>query len=90
MIRCLARCCVAVAVLLALNVAHSRTYSRGVPYPACLQFIADTAERLKQAPINIVETSEIRVVRFRTADGSILMTCSRPDEKLTMTESAKR
>jgi len=42
------------------------------------------------APINVVETSDVRIVRFLTSDGSVLISCSRPDRKMVVTISLKR
>lgn len=51
-----------------------------------LNFIRDTSAQLGVA-INIAETSELRMVKFLTADASVLVTCSNPDRKMVMTVS---
>ncbi|MEP2781444.1 MAG: hypothetical protein ABJL33_15430 [Hyphomicrobiales bacterium] len=54
-------------------------------FTSCLKYIQDVAEELNFTPENIVETSDARIVRFPTNDGSglsILITCSKPDKKL--------
>ena len=53
----------------------------------CGKVIQRTAEQLGTTPINIVETTDLRMVRFPTVDGSVLVTCSRPDEKMVLTVS---
>jgi hypothetical protein len=56
-------------------------------FESCLLLIRKTAAKLGVAPTNIVETDILRVVRFPTNDGSgqsILVTCSKPDEKLVI------
>lgn len=53
----------------------------------CQLMIRQTAVNLGQAPINIVETSMLHIVRFVTNDGSndsVLVTCSKPDNKAMM------
>ena len=59
-------------------------------FEACLASIRDLATQLAIAPINIVETDEIRMVRFCTTDGSVLVTCSMPDQKRAVTTSPHR
>jgi hypothetical protein len=62
-----------------------------VSFAACLAYIRGVASDLGTAPINIVETTDLRIVRFRTNDGSgtsFLVTCSRPDMKLTVNQSS--
>lgn len=59
-------------------------------FQSCLAIIRSTATNLGVAPINIVETKELRVVRFPTDDGSgksILVTCSKPDGLMIINES---
>ena len=63
--------------------------SKAMSFEDCLKVIRDTATSLGVAPINIAETSELRMVRFPTADGSVLVTCSKPDRKMVMTVSKK-
>lgn len=63
--------------------------SKSMSYEECLQVIQRTATQLSVAPINIVETTVMRMVRFPTNDGSVLVTCSEPDQKLIMTISDK-
>lgn len=63
--------------------------SEPMSFEACLQVIQRTATQLGVAPINITETTDIRIVRFPTSDGSVLVTCSRPDRKMVMTVSKK-
>ena len=59
-------------------------------FETCLARIRSVASSLGVAPINIVETNEVRIVRFPTNDGSgksILVTCSRPDRQMLINES---
>jgi hypothetical protein len=61
-----------------------QSYKRNVDFPSCLKFIRDQAVQLGQSPINIVETNDLRIVRFLARDSSILVKCNRLDETLTM------
>ena len=42
------------------------------------------------APVNIVETDTVRMIRIPTVDGSVLVTCSRDDQKMILTKSSGR
>jgi hypothetical protein len=59
-------------------------------FDKCVATIQLTANRLGIAPINVVETTILRIVRFKTNDGSgksLLVTCSKPDRKMVINES---
>ena len=61
--------------------------SESMSFNECLRVIQRTAENLGLAPKNIVETKDLRMVRFLTSEGSVLVTCSRPDQKMVITLS---
>lgn len=63
------------------------TVTKTMDFQVCLQTVQSMATELGVAPINIVETTALRVVRFNTSDGSVLVTCSKPDNKLVMVQS---
>ena len=65
--------------------AATETQTQYIGFDQCLRVIRDIAARLGMAPINIVETNVLRMVRFVTSDGSVLVTCSRPDRKMVIT-----
>jgi hypothetical protein len=67
--------------------AEPTSESRPMKSEACLYMIQKTADSLGVAPINIVETTILRIVRFNTVDGSVLVTCSKPDQKMVITKS---
>jgi hypothetical protein len=64
--------------------------AKTMPFDQCLRLIRQAGTQLGIPPINIVETNDLRVTRFCTIDGSVLVSCSRPDEKLVMTKSPHR
>lgn len=64
---------------------------KSMSFENCLKFIRGTAAKLNTAPTNIVETNDLRIVRFNTNDGSgnsFLLTCSRLDHKLLVNQSS--
>jgi len=81
---------VALALTAALAVAQVKSESRSMDFEACVKTIRTMTARIGQAPKNIVETNDMRMVRFRLSDGSVLVTCSRPDRKLVITRSPYR
>ena len=70
--------------------AQPQSESRSASFDDCLRVIRDTASRFKVTPVNIVETTELRIVRFNTADGSVLISCSKPDKKMVVTMGPHR
>lgn len=63
------------------------TQTQSMSFEDCLATIRRVSGQFATAPINIVETDILRVVRFPTTDGSVLVSCSRPDRKLIVTKS---
>jgi hypothetical protein len=66
--------------------AAAQTTTKVMSFEACLATIQYMATKLG-APTNIVETSILRIVRFPATDGSVLMTCSAPDQKMVLTQT---
>lgn len=62
-------------------------YQRFHYHNECLGTIRGLASDIGMTPINIVETDIIRIVRFPASDGSILITCSKLDNKMTVTRN---
>ena len=70
--------------------AQEKIQSSPMSFPGCLQTIRNTANHLRVAPVNVVSTKILRVVRLKTSDGSVLIRCSRPDHKMLITTSLHR
>jgi len=64
--------------------------SEEVDFDECIGRIERLSEQSDTAPINIVETSVLRIARFPADDGSVLISCSRPDRKMVITKSPYR
>lgn len=62
------------------------TCTGNVAFADCLGMIQRSADEFGVAPINIVETRSLRIVRFPASDGSVLMTCSL-DGQMNITRS---
>ena len=61
--------------------------SKSMSFSNCLKVIRNTSQQLGIAPRNIVETNDLRMVKFVTSNGEVLVTCSRPDQKMVLTIS---
>jgi hypothetical protein len=59
-------------------------------FDRCIDSIETVSTEVGAAPISIVETDAVRIVRLNTVDGSVLVTCSRPDRKMVITRSPYR
>lgn len=69
--------------------AHAlESVSRDMSFENCLELIRQYSAQIGVAPTNLVETEILRIVRYPAQDGSVLVTCSKLDEKLTITEGA--
>lgn len=68
----------------------SNTEAQSMPFDQCVAVVDKTALQLGlgwlRAPI-IVRTTEAYIRRFCTDTGSVLITCSRPDQKMVTTKS---
>lgn len=63
------------------------TMTKSMDFQSCLRTIQSMASEFGVAPTNIVETTEVRIVRFNTSDGSVLVTCSAADRKMVAVQS---
>jgi hypothetical protein len=93
MVRLIGGVTAALLLLMELSVeaaSQPQSTSDSMSFEQCLQVIRQTASELGVAPINIVETNILRMVRFCTTDGSVLITCSDPDQKMVLTASPYR
>ncbi len=59
-----------------------------MPFGDCLSIIAETAGETGEEPVSLVRTSDILTVRIDAADGFVTVSCSRPDNKMTLTKAA--
>jgi len=69
------------------GIGHAKETTMDMPFDQCLATISLAAAQTGVTPVNIVETTDLRIVRFVFSDGDLLVTCSRPDQKLLMIQS---
>jgi hypothetical protein len=53
-------------------------------FDECLAVIEETAGELGQAPAMLIQTDDVRKVRFSAEDGSVLVTCRRSDGTIAL------
>jgi hypothetical protein len=61
--------------------------SEALDFDECVRRIEVLSDQFDMAPINIVDTSILRIARFVMSDGSVLISCSRADQKMVVTRS---
>lgn len=67
--------------------------TRAMPFDACSARIDEMVEAVRSTryeAVPVVETDIMRTVRFPANDGSVLVTCSRPDERMVLVHSPQR
>lgn len=80
----------AAAILVVGGGASAETIKKTMGFDQCLATIRSVATQSGVAPVNIVETDGIRVVRIPAPDGSLLVTCSRALGMMTLQPSTKK
>lgn len=77
-----------IAILGPAHAAVGKAITKPMRYSACLAFIAQTAQISGAAPVNIVETPNLRIVRIPAEDGSVLLTCNGSKSTMTLVPSS--
>ena len=65
------------------------TDTRSMAFDQCLSVIQTSATDLGVAPVTMVETATVRMVRFLFADGSVQITCSAIGSTMAVTLSPR-
>jgi hypothetical protein len=58
-----------------------------MPFSECLAIIAEVAQEMDVAPVSLVDTGDVRTVRFDASDGVVTVTCRRHDNRMLLTRS---
>jgi hypothetical protein len=58
-----------------------------MPYGECLSIINEAAQEMDEEPVKLVSTSDVTTVRLNASDGFVTVSCSRSDNKMTLTKS---
>ena len=78
---------VALLAAASAQAAPAGTRTATLPFEACLSIIGEVAEDLGEEPVILVGTSDVRTVRIEAADGFVTVSCSRPDNRMTLTKA---
>jgi hypothetical protein len=80
---------IALCVMLLPGMAWAiETQTRDISFEGCLAAIAQVSGQYDAPPVNVVETSDIRIVKWFLSDGNVMVACSRPDHKMVVTKTA--
>lgn len=79
-----------VSAVATVAMAAPTSTSEPMDFRTCVASIDAVANKLGMSPTVIVDTAIMKMVRFHTGDGSLLVTCSKPDRKRIFTESSRR
>ncbi len=58
-----------------------------MPFSECLSIISDASQEVDEEPVKLVSNSDVVTVRINASDGFVTMSCSRSDNKITLTKS---
>lgn len=76
------------------SVAKLETTTKEMDFTSCVLLQNQTAEAISSSGnykvVNIVDTDILKVKRMCTNDGSVLVSCSAPDNKMILTKSPHR
>lgn len=81
-----------VAAASGVAMAEASSQSVRATFDECLATQSRVIAQLNVSPsdiVHIVNTSQMTMTRVCTVDGSVLISCSKPDEKMVITKSDK-
>ena len=58
-----------------------------MPFADCLSIIDEASQEVDEEPVKLVSNSDVVTVRINASDGFVTMSCSRSDNKITLTKS---
>lgn len=59
-----------------------------MPFSECLAIISEAAQEVGEEPVKLVSSSDLVTVRINASDGFVTVSCSRSDNRMTLTRSA--
>ena len=72
---------VALCFLVHPALASVESTSEAMDFDTCIKSIQLLSAKLWIAPTNIVETTQLRIVKFYTSDEAVTISCSKPDRQ---------
>lgn len=77
----------AAGLLASINTTALVSISHPVKFDQCLLVIKNSASDFDAEPVDLVKTTDMRMVEFTTEDGTVLVICNRIDQKMVITNS---
>ncbi len=68
--------------------AEANTRVATMPFSECLAIISEAAQEVGEEPVKLVSSSDLVTVRINASDGFVTVSCSRTDNRMTLTRSA--
>ena len=68
--------------------AEADTRIAAMPFSECLSIISEAAQEVGEEPVKLVSGSDLVTVRINASDGFVTVSCSRSDNRMTLTRSA--
>ena len=69
--------------------AEAKSESRAMDFEACKSFTEKSVRDLGVPYDAVVRTGILWITRISVSDGAVLITCSKPDGKLVLTQSTR-
>ena len=60
-----------------------------MPFADCLAIIAEASQEVDAEPVRLASTDDLITVRIDASDGHVTVSCSRPDNKMTLTKNPR-
>lgn len=73
--------------ILSAHAEEANTRIVTMPYSDCLAIIAETAQDMDEAPVQLVNTDNETTVRINASDGFVTVSCERAGNRMTLTKS---
>ena len=85
---------VAVSAFFGVHVGHAspkaieaeqvNTRTVAMPFAECLSILDEVSLGMGIEPVKLVNTDDLRMIRVDAADGFVTVSCSRPDNRMTL------
>jgi len=76
------------AVSLEVRAETANTRVATMPFAECLSIIAEVSQEVEEEPVDLASTGDLVTVRINASDGFVTVSCSRPDNRMTLSKSS--
>jgi hypothetical protein len=67
-----------------IRVGEAEQRTEAMAFATCIALTEEMSKEMGVAPANVLRTQDVWLTRIDAADGSVILTCSRPDNRLTL------